>query len=88
MNLKNSIIVALLAGISIFAMGCKNDCDKAADHVKDCLGGSGSTSSSDSGSCTGAVQCEAKCINAASCSDITMPSADSDYTKCVAACGT
>jgi len=95
MNFKVAMIAsALMAFAGIFTVGCGgNECDKASDAVAACSSGStGDTGSSEEVECTGAVECNAKCINAQSdqICDIIGGKADADtlktFTDCVAAC--
>lgn len=62
----------------------EDDCQLALMHVQMCVG---STGTSALGSCTGTIDCEAKCINAASCSDILSSDPNNPYIQCLAACG-
>jgi hypothetical protein len=65
--------------------GSGDDCVAAVSKLEGCVGGG--TVSGTMQSCTGVVDCEARCINAASCSDITAPMPGSTYTTCIEACG-
>jgi hypothetical protein len=62
-------------------------CDEAASKAGACLGTSSTTGGAGSGvSCIGQIECEAECINAASCADITAPEPGSSYETCLMAC--
>ncbi|HVY46833.1 MAG TPA: hypothetical protein VHB21_13190 [Minicystis sp.] len=76
MKLKMGLIASLLLVVGgAFWAGCGgNACDKAVSHEEDCAmtsTTSGATTGSTQGDCSGAVECEANCVNAASCDALT-----------------
>jgi hypothetical protein len=84
--MKKLLGILMLAGLALGGCG-NNDCEDAADKVKEC--GAPSGSGSGDGECSGAAECVAKCVNNASCAEIKAEDLDlnSPYFKCLAACG-
>ena len=86
--MKKVMGLLILAGLALG--GCSNnDCEDAADKLKEC--GLTTQGSSSSGDCSGASECAAKCINNASCeqlkgADLTSGTS-SPYIECLAKCG-
>ncbi len=95
MNFKVAMVAsALMAFAGIFTVGCGGtECDKANDAVAAC--GTSGTTTGDTGAaepeCTGAVECQAKCITAQSdiCAIIggtADAAALTSFADCVTAC--
>ena len=77
-------MLSLLMVVGLALGGCgNNECEDAADKIKEC---GGQTGSGDTGDCSGASECVAKCINAASCAEIKGSDVNSNYYKCTTAC--
>ena len=87
---KKIFMGAMLAGM--FTIACGGDeCEDAADKLKECLDISGGHSSGGDGDgdCSGSAECTAKCVNDASCSQIkaaTTEGEDNSYAKCLVKC--
>jgi hypothetical protein len=79
-------MLGLLMVVGLALGGCgNNECEDAADKVKDC--GINVEGSKDSGDCSGVAECASKCINAASCEDLKSTDLNNSYLKCTLACG-
>lgn len=74
MNFKIAFVAsAMMALAGVFTMvGCGgNDCDKASDHLAECLNITASgTATGEAAACEGTSLCAAQCINAADCDAI------------------
>jgi len=79
-----TLFLALVLAFSIVGCG-NNDCDDAVDKLKQCGFDTGS-GSVDSNDCSGKSECAAKCINAASCSEITGQTTTGSYFTCLSKC--
>ena len=79
-----SIFLAFALGLSVVGCG-NNDCDDAVDKLKQC-GFDTSSGGVDTGDCSGKSECAAKCINAASCSEITGQTTTGSYFTCLSKC--
>lgn len=74
---------ALMALAGVFATGCGNACDDAADKLAECAGIPGGAEAE--GECSEAAECMAECINNATCEEINATTQNS-YHECVAKC--
>ena len=78
-------MLGFLMAVGLVLGGCgNNECEDAADKLKDC--GVTVEGSKDSGDCSGASECVSKCINAASCEELKSNDLNSKYLKCTLAC--
>lgn len=82
--MKKILGILMLAGLALGGCG-KDPCEEAADKVKDCNLPGGSSTSGTSGDCSGTAECNAKCINDATCAELT--DLNSKFFECVAKCG-
>ncbi|RLB50189.1 MAG: hypothetical protein DRI90_23920 [Deltaproteobacteria bacterium] len=76
----------IILPLSFTVMGCGDACDDAADKMEECYPDATVVESGDV-DCTGKVECEAECINDASCDDITSVPPATAYTDCLVGCG-
>jgi hypothetical protein len=84
--MKTAWIASALIIFGAFVVGCGGDaCDDAADKLEEC-GFSGGDGGDADAECTEQAECVSNCIVDAECDDITSPTADSAYTKCLAGC--
>lgn len=77
--------IVLLAWLGLATVACASDeCDEMFDKYEEC----GLFPSSGIGvkNCSGYIECEAKCVNAASCADLKGETTDSKYLDCETAC--
>lgn len=78
-------MLSLLMVVGLALGGCgNNECEDAVDKFKECNVPVEGTS--DGGDCSGAGECVAKCVNAASCDEIKSTDVNGKYYKCFTAC--
>lgn len=86
--------IALGGCFGIFVPASQNACERATNHLTDCLGSSvvGDTGGSTQTACDGNALCSANCINVADCEQIKdafsgMPTSTSQpFIDCISAC--
>lgn len=81
--MKTMLGLLMVVGLALGGCG-NNECEDAADKIKEC--GITTQGSGDSGDCSGTAECAAKCINNASCEELKGNDLNSNYFKCAAAC--
>lgn len=85
-------IFGLVLMLGLATVGCgNNECEDAADKMEECgvSGGEAEPSDDEISECNEDSECFAKCVNAASCSEIKASFNDgamNDLTACVTKC--
>jgi hypothetical protein len=83
--MKTMLGFLMVVGLALGGCG-NNDCEDAADKVKEC-GITNTSGSGDTSDCSGKAECNSKCINDASCDEMKTLDLNGKFLKCVAACG-
>jgi hypothetical protein len=87
-------IIFLVAMLGLAVVGCgNNECEDAAEKLEGCNFEGYKTDEDKASECNEDAECLAKCVNAASCSDMKPSFEDplnataNDFTACSAKCG-
>ncbi len=86
--MRSKMMISLLLAAFALGTGCvggSDDCTRAADKLQGCGLPTGDTAA---GGCSGTSLCEANCINAATCAEITeaLGGTPNTYSACDDAC--
>lgn len=89
-QMKSLLRAVLVLGLVLVGCG-NNECEDAADKIDECGVDLGDSKPSDdeNSECNDKYECNAKCVNAASCADMKAfyeTGADNSFKSCIAAC--
>ena len=82
MNFKIALMASAMLVLGGAMTGCGNACDDAVDHIEECSPEFKGYNATDD--CSGTVECQAECINDASCDEIK--SGSESLAKCITGC--
>jgi len=80
-------MMGLLMALGLALGGCgNNDCEDAADKIKECNIAEFDVNPNSGGDCSGQSECAAKCINDATCADLASNDENSKFSVCFKKC--
>lgn len=84
--MKTMLGFLMVVGLALGGCG-NNDCEDAADKIKECKLEGSDVKVDGGGDCSGASECLAKCVNDSSCADLTSGDLNNKFYQCFAKCG-